>query len=229
MTWSKAASDAYSSNYRIDLRQAIIAILEQAGTPLSAAAIRQRLIALRGVNEHFQISAQDPLIRVAPGLWGLNDRDLPIKRLDQVHLIDGVIRMLRDKSAGIHISEIPKLNLPRVDHTVPPHVVFSIATRDPRLRVNVGQYIFLNEWGDARRISTIDAVRSLMQEASAPLSLDDIVAKVEATIERPCDKQSVSACLQVIDATFDSVNPVWSHSPASIVPDEENLEEEESA
>jgi hypothetical protein len=226
MTWAKAASDAHSSTYRIDLRQAIIAILERAGAPLSAAAIRQRLIAVRGVNELFQISAQDPLIRVAPGLW--DDRDLPIKRFDQVHLIDAVIRTLHDKSVGIHISEIPKLNLPHVDHTVPPHVVFSIATRDPRLRVNVGQYIFLNEWGDARRTSTIEAVRSVMREAFAPLSLDDIVAKVEVKMERACDKPTVSACLQVIDATFDSVHTAWSYSPPDVAPEEENLEEESS-
>lgn len=78
MVWSAKRSVGETEAGRIGLRQAIIVLLQQAGRPLGTQAIRQRLIATRGVNSLFQIAAADPLIRVGTGLWGLNDHDRPI-------------------------------------------------------------------------------------------------------------------------------------------------------
>src|SRR5262249_50760379 len=64
MVWVKLPAGYQESEGRIDIRQAIIAVLTDAGSALSATEIRRRLKTLRGVNNTFQIQAQDPLIRV---------------------------------------------------------------------------------------------------------------------------------------------------------------------
>jgi hypothetical protein len=85
MIWKEV--DTSDDVSRIDVRQAVISLLQQAGRPLQTDEIRQRLIALRGVNEHFQIATVDPVLRVGVGLWGLNDRDISIKRPNQPRLV----------------------------------------------------------------------------------------------------------------------------------------------
>ena len=106
MTWVESKTGIATSADRVDIRQTIISLVEEAGRPLHTNEIRQRLVAVRGVNEHFQFGAFDPLIRLGTGLWGLNDRDLPIKRGDQPSLIEGLVETLNKKNSGIHISEI---------------------------------------------------------------------------------------------------------------------------
>jgi len=72
MTWIAAAADTDDQS-RIDVHQAVVAIVQAAGHPLSTGEIKERLTAVRGVNEFFQIFPIDPLIRVQPGRWGIND------------------------------------------------------------------------------------------------------------------------------------------------------------
>ena len=54
MIWKEV--DAGDEVSCIDVRQAIISLLQQAGRPLQTDEIRQRLVAFRGVNEYFQIA-----------------------------------------------------------------------------------------------------------------------------------------------------------------------------
>ena len=81
MMWVATDLSSEQEISRIDVRQAVITILRKAGRPLRTNEIRQRLVALRGVNEYLQIAAIDPVIRVGTALWGLNDVT-PIKRAD---------------------------------------------------------------------------------------------------------------------------------------------------
>jgi hypothetical protein len=227
MVWSKLPAGYQVSEGRIDVRQAIISLLTDAGSSLSATEIRHRLVALRGVNSTFQISAQDPLIRVGPGIWGLNDRDIPLKRPQQAQLIDGLVNALMERQEGIHISEISSLHLPNIDESISPQLVFYIATLDPRIRSNAGQYIFLSEWDDVRRVSPLEAVKACLHDATNPLSIEQVRAVVEGLIKRPCETRTVSACLQAIDADFDKGTNTWSLAISS--DDTTQLEEAASA
>lgn len=210
MVWTKLPTGYQESEGRIDVRQAVIALLTDAGSALSATEIRQRLIALRGVNNTFQIQPQDPLIRVGPGTWGLNDRDIPVKRSQQAQLIDGLLDALTMRNEGIHISEVMRLGLPHVDGSISPHLIFSIATLDPRIRSTAGEYLYLSEWNDVRRLSPLEAVKVCLHDATSPLSFDQIHTIVQGLIKRPCERSTVSACLQAIEAEYDKAVEKWS-------------------
>ena len=63
---------------RINLHQAVVSLVKDAGHPLTTNEIIQKLTRIRGVSEHFQIFPNDPLIRLRPGVWGIKDRDAPL-------------------------------------------------------------------------------------------------------------------------------------------------------
>lgn len=204
MVWA----NGHDVSARIDLKQAIVALLKDEGRPLKAKEIREKLTALRGVNEYFQIPAADPLIRIAPGVWGLNDRDISVKRLEQQDLIERVLVRIRQRGFGIHISEISELELPELNK-ISGETLFSLAVVDPRLKTDVSQHLFLTEWGKSRRLSMREAVESVLQRSNHKLSYDEIVERTQNQIRRVAPRQAISACLQSLDAVHDIETGMW--------------------
>jgi hypothetical protein len=194
---------------RIDVRQAIISLLQQAGRPLQTDEIRQRLIALRGVNEHFQIASADPVLRVGVGLWGLNDRDISIKRPNQSRLLDGLVTILNDRGIGLHVSELERSNLMSVSG-LSAQSLFSLASGDSRLKVNSGQYLYLDEWDGPRRESMSEAVAAVLTPSTPPLALEDILIQVEKRMRRICDRRSLINCLRALEVDVDPSTDKWS-------------------
>jgi Sigma-70, region 4/Bacterial RNA polymerase, alpha chain C terminal domain len=185
---------------RIDIRQAIIATVQAAGRPLPAEEIRQRLVAVRGVSESFQIFAHDPLVRVGKGLWGLNDRDLAVKRADQPMLLDALAAELRRQGRGLHASELENFE----GAGLLGQTILSLAPADTRFRVSPGQYLYLAEWSTPRRESISEALFAILAGAAQGVPFDDVVRRVELSIGRTCDRKAVSVALQAIDANIDA-------------------------
>lgn len=207
MIWSLKSDDSGNIG-RIELRQAILHQLQEAGRPLRTEELRQRLTAVRGVNSVFQITSADPLIRVGAGLWGLNDRDVPIKRQDQPALLDGLVEILRERGDGVHTSELAGIS--NVLAGLSPSVIFSLASGDSRLKINQGHYLYLSEWGGPRRKSVSEATEMVLAQAAGPLHFDEIVDAVRTNVRRQCDRTAVSACLQGLEAVHDPVSGQWS-------------------
>lgn len=210
LVWRKRGADGADTHARIDIRQALLFILEEAGHPLHTKELRKRLNEKRGTQQAFQIVPSDPLIRVGTSLWGINDRDVPIKRQDQKHLATLAKSILSNTGHGIHITEVPKYfhNLPAID----PEALFSLLTLDSSLRVSVGRYLFLQDWEDSRRISLPEALEGTLINAEKPLSLNEVLARVTHRMGRACEKTAVSGALQGSPATLDEWGN-WSVSP----------------
>ena len=207
MMWKEV--DAGDEVSRIDVRQAIISLLQQAGRPLQTDEIRQRLIAIRGVNEHFQIATVDPLMRVGVGLWGLNDRDISIKRPNQPRLLDGLVTILKDRGIGIHVSELERSNLMAVSG-LSAQSLFSLTCGDSRLKVNTGQYLYLEAWGEPRRESMSEAVVAVLTPSTWPMELAEILLQVEKRMSRLCERRSLVNCLRALEAELDPSTEAWS-------------------
>lgn len=205
MTWIAANADVNDQS-RIDVHQAVIAIVQAAGRPLSTSEIKERLTAVRGVNEFFQISPTDPLIRVQPGWWGINDRDVPFSRQEQRELVEQLVHVLDEKQSGIHASELPDV-LPLQD--CPTDAFLSIASQDERFRLAQGRYVYLAEWGTPRRETIAAAVSGVLEESTRPLALEEIAALVESRIGRSIDKAVISGALRALEAECDQDLRAW--------------------
>jgi hypothetical protein len=220
MIWVSAA--AYNDDQpRIDVYQAVVAIVQAAGHPLSTSEIKERLTAVRGVNEFFQISAIDPLIRVQPGIWGINDRDVPIPRERQRQLINQLVRCLDAKQSGIHATELPEI-LPLQGCS--PDAFLSIASQDERVKIAQGRYVYLAEWENPRRETVGHAVAAVLEGSALSLTLEEIAASVENRIGRKIDKAIVSGALQALEAEFDGATATWRRRGQSPEDDMEAVE-----
>ena len=143
MVWTRC--EAANENARVDIRQAVIAILQNGGEPLTSAELRQRLVAVRGINQGMQFQVIDPLIKLSSQIWALNDRDLSIKRSEQPAFLASIVTLLRSTMKPIHISECAKI----IGDAVPARAVFCLAALDSRLRVTQDRFLTLAEWRPA--------------------------------------------------------------------------------
>lgn len=197
MMWSQPG--ALSEARRLEVREAIIAVLQAADGPLGTEAIRQSVCALRGVGQHFQIVASDPLLKIGTARWGLNDRDLTIKRSDQAALLAEVVEALHVRGSGVHITEIGDLiaREPAIDG----EELFALNVLDDRLSASLGRYLYLREWGEPRRETLSGAIRAIMIESEGkPLSIESLVERAEARVGRAVRKNFVYKALQELGA-----------------------------
>jgi hypothetical protein len=140
MVW--AQNDIGNETTRVDIRQAVIAILQTAGGPLTSAELRQRLVAVRGINPGMQFQVIDPLIKLNSQLWALNDRDIPIKKSDQPAFLESIVVQLRSRMTPIHISDCASV----FGDVLLPRTIFCLAALDARLRSTPDRFLTLSEW-----------------------------------------------------------------------------------
>ena len=206
MTWAEAKQDT-DDRTRIDIHQAVIAIVKAAGCPLSTGEIKKRLTAVRGVSEFFQIFPVAPLVRVRPGIWGINDRDVPLSSEEQAGLVEELIQILEEQQRGIHASELSEALLLK---DCPPDAFLSLAAQDGRLKIAQGRYVYLAKWGSPRRETLGQAVMAVLEKAGKPLTFDEVVSLVARRVGRKYDRPAISGALQALEAEFDGMTKEWS-------------------
>jgi hypothetical protein len=196
-----------SAQARIDIRQAVVSIVRQAGRPLKATEIRQRLVAVRGLSEHVQISTYPPLIRMGPSLWGLLDRDVALIPAKQIEFVDALAALLARRGVGLHASEIWIALTPIPELST--EAALSLASLDDRMRISVGQYIYLEVWGEPRCETVSVAVKAVLRGLEAPTPFHEIATLVQERIGRRCEHSAVSGYLQALGASLDE-GGLWS-------------------
>ena len=112
-----------------------------------------------------------------------------------------VVNSLEKRGSGIHASEL-RSRLPNMPGLTA-EAVFSLSSLDPRLRVSVGQYLYLSEWGGPRRETISEAVTTILEQASGPIAFNKIVELVQSRLGRTCERTAISGCLAGLGASFD--------------------------
>ncbi len=204
MIWGIRGKWSENADARLDVKQAIVSLLEDEGKPMSTAQIRSRMIEGRGLNTYFQIFASSPLVRLGPGLWGLEGRDLDMQ---QAQLM--AYRLLKELSVrqeGMHVSEAAAfLGIGTEDEV---SMLASVANKDG-LRMDSGQYCYLQPWGESRRISVWEAVTSTLKAHPEGLPRGELQLYANRITKRKVDRQQLSGALQNIDAAYDAESGLW--------------------
>ncbi|PIT81961.1 DNA-directed RNA polymerase subunit alpha C-terminal domain-containing protein [Limnohabitans sp. 15K] len=219
MIWGVRGEWKDSADARLDVKQAIVSLIESEGKPMTTAQIRSKLIEDRGLNIHFQIWATSPLVRIGPGIWGLEGRDVDMEQAGAT-----AYRLLKELSArqeGMHVSEAAAfLGLGSEDEV---SMLTSIGNKDG-LRMDKGQYCYLQPWGESRRISVWEAATSTLKDHPQGLARSDLQMYVERIAKRKIDRQQLSGILQNIDAIYDATSGLWKFA-GLVGADDENEEE----
>lgn len=195
MVWVPRSSGLKGVAHRIDVRQAVIALLQAEGQPMSIGEIQARLSKERGLSQNFQIHQGDPLIRVSPGVWGLVPRDVPFSPEDVQRLTNVIEAELHSRQKGIHASEVSGIlessqMSSAAEHD--PMLILELARRRGTMSLARGQILYISDWGEPRRLTLVHAVRrALEQGGERGLTTDEVHAEVERIIERKVDRATL--------------------------------------
>lgn len=163
----------------------------------------------------------------ADGLWCLLDRDLPLTESEQTAIFDEIDEVLRQRQSGLHVTEIvgaltkTRELAERIDGTT----LIALAQRPGQMRVSYGQYLYLTEWSEPRRMQHADAVKTALAQSSNGLRIQEIAEAASVLIGRPINSQSIRGCLSSIGAEWSNKTGRWSLAETS----EENSDEEYEA
>lgn len=221
MIWGVRGKWSENADARLDVKQAIVSLLQEEGKPMSTDQIRSRLIEGRGLNTYFQIWVSSPLVRLGPGLWGLEGRDLDMQQARM--LAYRLLKELSVRQEGMHVSEVAAFLGLSSETEV--SMLTSVANTDG-LRMDKGQYCYLQPWGESRRISILEAATSTLKANPKGLSRGDLQLIVERIAKRKVDRQQLSSTLQNIDAIYDSESSLWKFTGSSEY--ESEIDEESS-
>jgi hypothetical protein len=214
LVWGMKDSWSAGTSSRLDVRQAVISVLERAGRPLSTVEIRQALMTERGVSEHFQIFPVTPLVRLGEGKWGLLSRDTGLDEADMLELASSLAQRLHDLGHGVHVSEVKReLEVARgnqLEDRFDAQWLLSVC-KDVGVRIDRGQYYYLMEWEGPRRLTVGEAVEVALRslDMNQGVSLDDVSARTVELLKRPCSKVTISGALQSAQAAFDARSGLW--------------------
>ena len=212
LVWTRLGSRETSTADRIDVAQAFVSLLAKAGHPLTGKELKEKLTKRRSLSPSLQINPNARMIRLAPGLWGLIDRDVGMSKQKQQVRLDVLFRILQQRQKALHLSEISDMleaaRIPLPD-AVDPYLMLSLAQQDPRFRLGQNHLLGLAEWTDFRRTTFAQAVQKIVDEMRDPLSLDEICTRVASLTERVTAKEQVSSTLRVLGAVFDREGQLW--------------------
>ncbi len=204
MIWGLRSSWRASTDSRLDVKQAIVSLLEAEGKPMSTAEIRQKLSEGRGLNRHFQIWDTSPLIRLGPGIWGLEERDLDV---EQIRVTSEILQQeLERRQEGLHTSEVARiLNLESESNV---SALLSVASKS-WLKIDKDQYCYLKDWGESRRMSVSEAAKKLLNANPHGLPRESLRQRVSSLIKRQIDWQTLRSVLHNMDAIYDHELAHW--------------------
>jgi hypothetical protein len=206
MKWVRSNPDGLLQR-PIQMFDAFISILNDAGGPLMASEIRLKLKDEVGFGASRDPVIKNPLLRLPDGRWGLNGRDTAISLADQGVLFEILKSKLAEMNRGLHVSEFPDaLNLWKQFSA---DDVYAVAVLDEAIAVDVSRVMYLKSWGTSRRISVVDAVRSVLADNLEHLTLEQVHELTQKKLEMNCTRNRVSSALQSLGAVY-SVDKLWS-------------------
>jgi hypothetical protein len=227
MVWASKASGAKGVANRLDMHQAVVSILIENEKPMMSDEIKDRLAAERGVNCFFQIQPEGPLVRVAAGVWGLMERDIPFSKEESRRVIDALRTALVAKRKGIHsselIDEIAGIE-PIVRRVVDPILLFGLAQKFEGFSVSKGQLLYLSEWGEPRRMNMSGAILRVLEAAGRNgVTIQEGMARVSELLERPFPPNLLFGQMSFhLGAVYDEASKRW-----RLQSEEESLSESE--
>lgn len=213
MVWTASSNQNLNANHRIDLAQAVETFLKDSGKPMSTSEIKHFIKRERGLGDTFQIHQTQSIIRLGEGIWGLIDRDLPITVSEQATLVKDIEDYLRNSERGIHITEISEIlsEINNSSKTIKdPTIFFALAQRSGQMRISTGKYLFLTEWGDARRLTTSEAIRrAVLKLHPNGMKVGEIAQEATKLLGREVKTDHIYPKLSELGVNFNEQAAMW--------------------
>ena len=86
---------------RLEIVDLCVSLLRRTGRPLSTDELREGVGGVRGVNRTFLITPRGGIARLAPGTWGLVDRDFGTEG-ERTLILDSLENLLAQRGKAVH-------------------------------------------------------------------------------------------------------------------------------
>jgi hypothetical protein len=214
MVWAAKSSSANGAANRIDIWQAVAAMLQENDGPMCTEEIRGRLSRDRGLGNTFMIVSGDPIIRIGAGVWGLLWRDIPFSEADAAGLVDEIEDVMRKMRKGLHTSEIVG-SLPNhwtlASAVSDPVLLASLAQRTGRMKIGRGGYLYPTDWEGSRRLCAAEAVvAALLETDSKGATLTVLARRAGELVGRDVHTSLARRLLISAGAVYDADATMWS-------------------
>lgn len=211
MVWGYKDSWQASAASRLDMRQAVMALLEEAGRPLNTLEIREKLESERGLNNHFQIHPQGNLIRLGTGLWGLANRDIKANNPDA--LLDQLASHLQATQEGLHAGEVASV---LGDVQEDDALALLGLVKQKGMRRDRAQYVYLSSWEDSRRTWPARAVEQTLDAHPEGITIEQVRLEVCRLTKRKLSALYIGQLLYHTEgSSYNSDTELWSREQVS--------------
>jgi hypothetical protein len=115
---------------------------------MTTAELRAGIETVRGLNSGFQPQANAVMTRVAEGVWGLVERDIPLSQREREMVLETLAKILRRRRRPVHLAELPGALAAAgcgLRKDVKPEIIAGLALTDPRFHSMRGDYWALAE------------------------------------------------------------------------------------
>ena len=221
MVWGYKENWQASAASRLDMRQAVMALLEEAGRPLNTLELREKLEGARGLNNHFQIHPQGNLIRLGTGLWGLANRDIKANNPDA--LLDQLAIHLQATQEGLHANEVASV---LGDVQEDDALALLGLVKQKGMRRDRAQYVYLSQWGDSRRTWPAKAVEQTLDAHPEGITIEQVRLEVCRLTKRELNGPYIGQLLYHTEgSSYNSDTELWSREQVSAEETDEGEEE----
>lgn len=148
MVWVAKRFEGDIPRQRIEIQDACIRLLRDANRPLDNRELRDQLTPIRGMSPFLMLSPNAEIARVAPGVWGLINRDFHSTLEERKALLQRLFGALTKRQMPIHMDDLNSnvyLNDP-LPPGMTPYMVMNLAQADERMHVYRGRFIGLHGW-----------------------------------------------------------------------------------
>ena len=133
---------------RIEIQDACVRLLRDAGRPLDNRELKEQLSSIRGMSPFFALSPNAEMARILPGVWGLISRDFASTSTERQTVLDQLYSALVERQAPIHMRDLRTIVYENqiLPSGMTPYMVMNLAQSDSRMHVYRGRYIGLEGW-----------------------------------------------------------------------------------
>lgn len=148
MVWVSKEFEHQVPRERIEIQDACIRILREAGRPLGNQDLKDALSKARGMSAFFMLNANKEMARVAPGVWGLVARDFHCSEFQREEITEWLYLCLCERQETLHMDYLVPSFFPNssVPYELTPFMIMNLAQTDPRLHVFRGRFVGLSDW-----------------------------------------------------------------------------------
>lgn len=212
LVWVLNTSGATSARDRLDIADLTTAVLTRAGRPLALAELRAEISAVRGLNTIYPVFPSEQIARVAPGVWGLVERDFGHSEEERRLRFAQMERALERRQKALHVSEIAETLMTAGWHVptgVSNDMIFGLCQIDPRFWFGHGQLIGLASWANLNRHTVRSAIHHAAQEQGSVVVGNLLYERVDVLVERATERYIVRAEMKNLGYVADEQTDVW--------------------